>query len=69
MGTLTCPRCKATVQADSIENGRKKLDHAVGIYINKPCGDGVAELLFTGVEKLKKPEKKFKTGKIDNTFK
>lgn len=56
MGLLTCSRCKAKVKADSIEDGRKRLDHAVGLHIGKPCEDGKAELFFTGA-KVKKPKK------------
>jgi len=48
MGTITCSRCKATVQADSIEKGRKLLDHSIGLVVGKPCEDGKAELNFTG---------------------
>ena len=51
MGTLTCPRCKATTQADSIDEGRCRLDHAIGLYVRKPCYDGLVELQFTGTEK------------------
>ncbi len=56
MGTLVCSRCKAKTKANSIEDGRKKLDHGVGLYIGKPCQDGKAELFFTkssGTEKKK----------------
>ena len=48
MGLLVCPRCKAKVTVDSIEKGREKLDHSIGLYIGKPCQDGKAELIFTG---------------------
>ena len=51
MGTLVCSRCKGKTEADSIEEGRKRLDHGVGLYIGKPCGDGRAELFFTGKTK------------------
>lgn len=51
MGIVTCSRCKATTKADSIEEGRPKLDHAIGLYIGKPCEDGKAELFFTGKKK------------------
>ena len=56
MGTLVCSRCKAKTKADSIEDGRKRLDHGVGLYIGKPCEDGKAELFFTGT-KLKSAKK------------
>ena len=63
MGTLVCSRCRAKTEASSIEDGRKRLDHGVGLYIGKPCEDGKAELFFTGTEKkdkttTKKPLKK-----------
>jgi len=48
MGILVCSRCRAKITADSIEEGRKRLDHSVGNYIGKPCQDGKAELFFTG---------------------
>ena len=61
MGTLVCSRCKAKTIADSIEEGRKRLDHGVGLYIGKPCEDGKAELYFTGgtdkVKKITSPKK------------
>ena len=31
MGILTCSRCKATTEADSIEEGRHRLDHSIGL--------------------------------------
>ena len=58
MGILVCSRCKAKTTADSIEEGRKRLDHGVGLYIGKPCGDGRAELFFTGTKKVTKISKK-----------
>lgn len=48
MGVLVCSRCKAKTTADSIEEGRKRLDHGIGLYIGKPCQDGKAELFLTG---------------------
>jgi len=61
MGVLVCSRCKATIKADSIDEGRKRLDHGVGLYIGKPCEDGKAELFFTGEQK----KQISKTTKID----
>jgi len=54
MATITCSRCKATTQADSIEKGRKFLDHSVGLVIGRPCEDGRAELFLSG--KVKEPK-------------
>jgi len=74
MGTLTCSRCKATTQADSIDEGRSRLDHGIGIYKGKPCEDGKAELFFTGKQKTPKEttttesQSKVKN-KIGNTIK
>ena len=59
MGTLVCSRCGAKTEANSIEDGRKRLDHGVGLYIGKPCEDGKAELFFSG----NKEEKKTSTNK------
>ena len=50
-GILECPRCKARTEADSIEEGRKRLNHAIGIYLGKPCYDGLVELRFTSGKK------------------
>jgi len=61
MGILVCSRCKATTQADSIEEGRKRLDHGVGLYLGKPCEDGKAELFFT--EKANTANKKIISSK------
>ena len=66
MGLLTCPRCNAKTNADSIDEGRKRLDHAIGIYIGMPCEDGKVELIFTGKEiksKDTKSDKKSTTSK------
>jgi len=72
MGTLVCSRCKAKTEADSIEEGRKRLDHGVGLYIGKPCQDGKAELFFTNgtIETKKSTFKKptEKKSKIDTKF-
>ena len=57
MGQLTCSRCNATTKADSIEEGRDRLDHSIGIYKGKPCEDGKAELFFTGKQKEQHEEK------------
>lgn len=57
MPTLTCPRCNAKTECNSIEEGRPLLDHAVGLHIGKPCEDGKVELVFTGKVKTKSPEK------------
>lgn len=51
MGILKCPNCKAKTTADSIEEGRERLDHAIGLYLGRPCYDGLAELQFIGTEK------------------
>ena len=62
MGTLTCPRCTATTEADSIEEGRNRLNHAKGLGRGKPCEDGRVELVFIGNAK---PKDKSKT--VENT--
>jgi len=67
MGTLTCSRCEATTEADSIEEGRKRLDHAKGLVIGKPCEDGKATLNFTGKVKASKPETSNTVGKTKKT--
>jgi len=56
LGILVCSRCRAKTEAKSIEEGRKRLDHGVGLYIGKPCQDGRAELFFTN-GKTEKPKK------------
>jgi len=79
MGTVTCSRCNAKTTADSIKNGRGKLDHSIGLYKGKPCEDGKAELFFTSNETMVKkivvtsPKKKIEqsssTKTIDNKSK
>jgi len=54
MGLLYCPRCKAKTEATSIEEGKERLDHSIGLYIGKPCQDGKVELSFTNGDS--KPE-------------
>jgi len=69
MGLLICPRCKAKTNADSIEEGRQRLDHGIGLYLGKPCQDGKVELLFTGKEITKKlTDKKTTSTKKQKTF-
>jgi len=63
MGTLTCSRCTATTEANSIEEGRSRLNHAVGLVLGKPCEDGKAELYLTGKIKTSKPKDVGKTKK------
>ena len=46
MGLLSCPRCNAKTITNSIDEGRGKLDHALGLYLGKPCEDGKCELTF-----------------------
>ena len=53
MGILVCSRCKAKTTDNSIEEGRKRLDHVIGLYINKPFEDGRAELFFTETKPTK----------------
>lgn len=66
MGVLVCSRCKARTEADSIEKGRKRLDHGIGLYIGKPCEDGKAELFFIETtQKAKKTSSTTTTKKID----
>ncbi len=48
MGIVTCPRCTATTQANSIEEGRKLLDHSIGLILGRPCEDGRVEVFLTG---------------------
>ena len=64
-GVLVCSRCKAKTTADSIEEGRKRLDHGVGLYIGKPCQDGKAELFFTETTTTQIAKKTSTTKKID----
>ena len=65
MGKLVCLRCGAKTEAKSIEEGRKRLDHGIGLYKGKPCEDGKAELFFTNgtTEKPKKSTSKKSTEK------
>lgn len=63
MGTITCPRCTATTEADSIDEGKDRLDHALGLSIGKPCA-GTATLIFTGKAK---PNPKETSKTVGNT--
>jgi len=47
MGLLQCTRCGASTQAKSEEEGRKRLDHSIGLTVGKPCEDGKVPLEFT----------------------
>lgn len=55
MGLLLCPRCNAKTKASSIQEGRERLDHSIGLYIGKPCQDGKVELIFTEDKVKPKP--------------
>lgn len=69
MATLTCSNCGANTEANSIEEGRKRLDHSRGLLFNKPCEDGKAELFLTGdIEKPKTVTSKI-IGNTKNTKK
>ena len=70
MGLLSCPRCNAKTITNSIDEGRGKLDHALGLYLGKPCEDGKCELTFiesetdiitTSLKASKKDTKKTKS--------
>lgn len=63
MTLLECSRCGAKTQAKSIEEGRDRLDHAVGKTQGKPCGDKVAELIFDGVYERNIDKKETKKSK------
>ena len=69
MGTLTCPRCGTHTEADSIEEGRKRLDHSRGLLFNKPCEDGRVELDFTGNVKESKLDKSKTSNTVGKTNK
>jgi len=68
MGLLQCTRCGCSTIAKSIEEGRKRLDHSIGLTVRKPCEDGKAPLEFTGADTKVKPTittpKKIETPKI-----
>lgn len=69
MGILICPRCKSKTEADSIEEGRSRLDHARGLYLGKSCYDGLVELSFIGTEKktnVTTSEKPYKSNPLKN---
>ncbi len=77
MPLLECSRCGAKTVAKSIEEGRDRLDHAVGKTRGKPCGKGFAELVLDGVyernitKKTEEPKKSKtqSTKESKNTFK
>ena len=70
MSLLECSRCGAKTQCESITKGKDNLDHAVGKTRGKPCGPGVAQLIFDGVyeRNITESKKESKT-KSKNTFK
>ncbi len=47
MGQLRCTRCGASTEAKSELEGRKRLDHSIGLTVRKPCEDGKSPLQFT----------------------
>lgn len=51
MGKLECLRCGATTECSSEKDGRKKLDHSVGLSVGRPCGDNRGSFKFDGPSK------------------
>ena len=68
MGTLTCSRCGAHTEANSEKEGRKRLDHSVGLSANKPCEDGRAPLYLTGkIDVTSKPKVQESSKSVGNS--
>ena len=58
MGTVKCERCGGHIEADSIEDAAKRIDHAVGLAAGKPCDEARAELVMVGEPQAPKAEPK-----------
>ena len=58
MGTVKCERCGGHIEANSIEEGAVKLDHAVGLAAGHPCDAARAELVMIGEPQAPKAEPK-----------
>ena len=58
MGRLTCPRCKATIECNSIEEGTPKLDHSIAFEKGISCCAGLVSLQFeeSKTPKVQKPK-------------
>lgn len=73
MGTVKCERCGGHIEADSIEDAAKRIDHAVGLAAGHPCDEARAILVMVGepqapkvepkVEKIEEPKKVSKATK------
>jgi len=44
MAKAKCFRCGASATADTFENARKQLDHAIGLSRGKKCGDSYGKV-------------------------
>ncbi len=73
MGTVKCERCGGHIEADSIEDAAKRIDHAVGLRAGKPCDEARAQLVMVGEPQAPKTapkvEKKVEAPKATKTSK
>ena len=58
MGTVKCERCGGHIEADSIEDAAKRIDHAVGLSKGKPCDEARAVLVMVGEPQAPKQQPK-----------
>ena len=67
MGTVKCERCGGHIEANSIEDAAKRIDHAVGLSKGKPCDEARAVLVMVGDTQAPKPEPKVETPKVEES--
>ena len=63
MGTVKCERCGGHAEANSIEEGADKIDHAVGLASGHPCDENRAVLVMVGEPQAPQSEPKVETPK------
>ena len=65
MGTVKCERCGGHIEADSIEDAAKRIDHAVGLAAGHPCDEARAELVMVGEPQAPKQQPKVEKPKVE----
>ena len=67
MGTVRCERCGGHVEASSIEDAVKKLNHALGLSKGIPCDEARGVLVMDDQPQAPKPEPKVEKPKVEES--
>ena len=64
MGTVKCQRCGGHTEANSLQEGAEKIDHAVGLAAGHPCDEARADLIMVGDQQAPTPKPTVEKPKI-----